>query len=125
MTNVRTNSLASKHALEQHLAELDDEAPAEDPIDAAPDVDVHDATAKEIAWLRKEVADLREHLAIIRGQAGDIPLKSGGDRPWLRIATTVAATFVLGAIAQRTFASARSWASARPLITARLHRRFW
>ena len=72
----------------------------------------------EIAELQKQVADLTRQL----GTLGNHP-QMREDRPWLRIATTLAATFVLGRIVDR-FRLGTTGATAVPLIAAQLGHRF-
>jgi len=51
-------------------------------------------------------------------------MSHGELRPWLRIAATVATTYVLGCIIQRLRLGAPG-AAAVPIIAAQLDRRFW
>ncbi|MBB3593082.1 hypothetical protein FHX08_003426 [Rhizobium sp. BK529] len=100
MTNIRTKGRLAKAALEQHLAELEDEPPVTDSPDDALDLDL-DAARKEIAWLRKEVADLRGRLAVIRGETQDASSDHGDTHPWLHIGFAIAAAWVLRKLVPR------------------------
>lgn len=73
---------------------------------------------KEITQLQKQVADLSRQVATINNNAA-----VREERPWLRIATTLAATFVLGRIVDR-FRLGATGATAIPLIAAQLGHRF-
>ncbi|CDM60651.1 MULTISPECIES: hypothetical protein [Rhizobium] len=121
MTNFRAKGFNGKN-LDSYLAEYDDPG-VEETVDAAEDDDM-DAGQKEIAWLRKEVADLRERLSVIRGETGGIPAAKDRARPWLRIAATAAATFILGKAFHRLRLGAAG-AAAIPRITPQLARKLW
>jgi hypothetical protein len=73
---------------------------------------------KEINQLQKQVADLSRQVATINNH---VPVVQ--DRPWMRIAATVAATFVLGRIVDR-FRLGVAGATAVPMIAAQLGHRF-
>jgi hypothetical protein len=112
MTDIRSSGFGSKLELQRHLDELDDEAPAEDPIEDM-EIDDLDAARREIAWLRKEVADLRERLAVIRDQTEDLSPGQADDHPWLRIAAAIATTFVLGSWFSVCASARRAWLPSR------------
>ncbi|MGO4441549.1 hypothetical protein [Rhizobium sp. RAF56] len=87
--------------LEFHLAEFEDHDPiVEEPVDVAEEDDV-EADQKEMAWLHKELADLREQLAILHSDTDGSPTAKANARPWLPIAASAAAMFVLGRVVQR------------------------
>lgn len=100
MVNIRTNGPESKAALEEHLGELDEEASPDDPVSNASQVDDLEAARKEIAWLRKEVADLRERLVVARAQTDDVAQDRADNHPWLRI-VFVTGAWVLGKLVKR------------------------
>jgi hypothetical protein len=78
----------------------------------------------EIAQLQKQVADLSKQLATLKSRKEpEAFLSIGQDRPWMRIAATVAATFVLGRIVDR-FRLGAAGATAVPMIAAQLGHRF-
>ena len=120
MTNIRSSGFTSKQDLQRHLAELEDEAPAEGPkVERAWSEDL-DAALKEIAWLRKEVMDLREQWTNIGGRAEELP-SHGRYNPWLRIVLLVATTIALGKLVERLRLGAAG-AAAVPMITGQLER---
>jgi hypothetical protein len=124
MTDIRAKGFHSKSELREHLAELDEEAPAHHSLEEASDADDLNAARKEIACLRKEVADIRERLAVIRIQTEDVPESRRDAHPWRRIAATVIASYVLGKLVQRLRLGAPG-AAAAPMIVAQLDRRLW
>lgn len=76
----------------------------------------------EIAQLQKQVADLSKQLSTLKSRK-EVALPVAHDRPWMRIAATVAATFVLGRIVDR-FRLGAAGATAVPMIAAQLGHRF-
>jgi hypothetical protein len=80
----------------------------------------------EIARLREEVADLRRQLLNERetSQEEKDGLSDRQESPWLKIAGTVALTFVLGKLVRRLRLGAAG-AAAVPLITAEINRKVW
>lgn len=85
------------------------------------------ASAKQqITALRREVADLRARLATIRKQTEgmEAPPSRGELHPWLRVAVTVATTYLLGRLVQRLRLGAPG-AAAVPMIASQLDRRIW
>lgn len=110
----RTQKKIERHSADGGTDSLADRAPKSDDFASA---------RREIAALRKEVAALRERLSEIRMQTDDISSQAA-ERPWLRIAGTVAATFLLGKLAQRLRLGAAG-AAAVPLIVAQANGRIW
>ncbi|KQV82061.1 hypothetical protein [Rhizobium sp. Root1220] len=105
MTRTRTKGFTSPAQLREYLADAEIDAP-EEAIDEPADHDP-EANVKELAWLRKEVADLRERLATVR----EDPLHSDGAakleiHSWLGLAAAGAAAFILGSFAQHVWAGA-------------------
>jgi hypothetical protein len=96
MTDIKARGFDSMAQLQEHLDDVDEASAEELPAE------YDDPAQKEIAWLRKEVADLREHLSYIRDRANDAEIFPQRDvNPWLRIAAIVATTYVLGRLMQR------------------------
>nr|WP_105430903.1 hypothetical protein [Neorhizobium tomejilense] len=124
MTHIRMRGLGTRNEVEEHLVELAEGTPTEDYGDGDPQAVDLDAAKREIAWLRKEVADLRERLATIRGQTEGFPRASEDTHPWMRIAAAMATTFILGKLVQRLRLGAAG-AAAVPMIAAQLDRRLW
>lgn len=122
MTNFRAKGFDSPSQLREHLIELEEESPAEDPSTAR----AVRSDEREIAALRKEVENLRERLSAIRKEAEgiDAPPPRGERHPWMRIAATVAMTYFLGRLVQRLRLGA-SGAAAMPMIAAQVDRRLW
>jgi hypothetical protein len=76
----------------------------------------------EITQLQKQVADLSKQIAALKTSNNAVaPITH--DRPWMRIAATVAATFVLGRVVDR-FRLGAAGATAVPMIAAQLGHRF-
>ncbi|CDZ35589.1 Hypothetical protein NGAL_HAMBI1145_29200 [Neorhizobium galegae bv. officinalis] len=124
MTDIRMKGLGTRNEVEEHLVELAEGAPTEDYGDGDPQAVDLDAAKREITWLRKEVADLRERLGTIRGQTEDVPRAPEDTHPWMRIAAAMATTFILGKLVQRLRLGAAG-AAAVPMIAAQLDRRLW
>ncbi|MEW9612641.1 hypothetical protein AB3G45_02025 [Shinella sp. S4-D37] len=122
MTDFRARGFDSPAQLREHLAELDEESPADDPGMANGDP----SAEQQIAALRREVADLRRRLTAIRGETEglDAGRPRGELHPWLRIAATVATTYLLGRLVQRLRLGAPG-AAAVPMIATQLDRRIW
>ncbi len=118
MTNIRTRGFESPAHLREHLAEIDiepDHAAITEKLD-------NSDVLREIAWLRRDVTLLREQLAVKLDQPFAATAKE--EHPWTRILLGVAATTILGAIAQRLRLGAPG-AAAVPLLTAEFDRRIW
>jgi hypothetical protein len=124
MTDIRMKGVGTRNEVEEHLVELAEGAPTEDYGDGDPQAVDLDAAKREIAWLRREVIDLRERLASIRGQTDDVPRAPKETHPWMRIAAAMATTFILGKLVQRLRLGAAG-AAAVPMITAQVDRRLW
>ena len=122
MTNFRAKGFDIPSQLREHLIELEEESPAEDPSTPR----ANRAAEGEIAALRKEVEDLRARLATIRTQAEaiDAPPSRGERHPWMRIAATVAMTHLLGRLVQRLRLGAPG-AAAVSMIASQIDRRIW
>lgn len=95
MTDIRAKGFDNPAQLREHLAELEEESPAEDsgvadekPISAE----------QQIAALWQELADLRARVALIRKQTDGMGARpSRGDvHPWLRVLATATTTYLLG-----------------------------
>jgi hypothetical protein len=122
MTNFRAKGFDSPLQLREHLIELEEESPAEDPSTARADR----SAERDIAALRKEVEYLRARLSLIRKEAEgiDAPPSRGERHPWMRIAKTVAMTYLLGRLVQRLRLGAPG-AAAVPMIASQIDRRIW
>ncbi|RDJ03302.1 hypothetical protein B5K06_30370 [Rhizobium grahamii] len=97
MVDTRTKGRSAKVALEQYFEEL--EEPAESDLGTDDDdVIPPDEALREVAWLRKEVGDLRARLAVMRGATNDNLQDVATRHPWFRITATVAGLVMLGAI---------------------------
>ena len=118
MSDIRMKGPETRAALEEYLEEVD--GPDAVPSEYMPEADIN-AARKEIAWLRKEVADLRQRVTMIQAQ-DDRPRDGNDDRPWARLAFTIAATFVFGKLVRRLHLGAAG-AAAVPVISAQLSRR--
>lgn len=132
MTNIRTSGFGSPASLRRHLADWDDEMGTDAERDEMPQSDTdafNPAEARrEIAWLRKEVFELRERLLTIHDESeletADAPQTRGDRHPWLRIAATVATTYLLGRLVQHMRLGAPGVAAV-PLIASQIDRRVW
>jgi ElaB/YqjD/DUF883 family membrane-anchored ribosome-binding protein len=124
MTDIRMKGLGTRSEVEQHMVELAEVVPEEDHDDGDQQAADLDRAKREIAWLRKEVADLREQLTAIHGQRAEISPAPGDAHPWMRIAAAMATTFVVGRLVQRLRLGAAG-AVAVPMIAAQLDRRLW
>ncbi len=94
MTNIKTRGFKDPAELREHLAELDDEAPAEDPP-LKEDNEFHLA----IDELQRDVDELRRRVDAISVRRRSSPAPE--HHPWLRVFATAAATFVLGRVFRR------------------------
>lgn len=122
MTNIKARGFESPSHLREHLDELEQDSPAEDPSLAKAVL----PPEEEIAELRRAVADLQARLMTIREQTEEIdaPPSRGDLHPWLRIVVTAATTFVLARLVQQ-FRLGAPGAAAVPMLTAQLDRRLW
>lgn len=121
MTNIRAAGFDSPAQLREHLADLDDE---ERPADAQGEIsgDPLSDIEREIAWLRKEVEDLRERVDWLFERDRTAATASRGTNPWLRIAITALSTVVIGGLLSRLRLGAAG-AAAVPMIVSELGRR--
>lgn len=117
MTNIKATGCDSAEQLRDHLAELDEEAPADDPAVEGEWIDPRE----EIAALRNEVGEQHQRLASICGYTDGVSAPTGFDHPWQRIAVMVAATVIFGRLAQKLGLGAAG-AVAFPLIATQLGR---
>lgn len=122
MTDIRAKGFDSPAQLREHLAELEEESPADDPGvgNESP------SAQQQIEALRREVADLRARLTTIRKQTDGMDARpSRGDvHPWLRVLATAATTYLLGRLVQRLRLGAPG-AAAVPMIASQIDRRIW
>lgn len=106
------------------MARIVADVAAEEPVETALRIDDLDSASRQIALLREEVADLRARLSTVRAQTNNVALQAAETHPWLRIAGTVAFTFVLGKLVQHMRLGAAG-AAAVPLIVAQANGRIW
>ena len=98
MTYYRTKGPSVRTELAQYFAAFaDDREP--DSLEIDKDDDFR-AAEKELAWLHKEVADLREQLAAMGG-TNDYSGRSPLPRRWLPTATTIVITAALAGFLYR------------------------
>lgn len=123
MTDTRAKGFDSPAQLREHLAELEEESPAEDP--GAGDKKPMSAE-QQISDLRQEVADLRARLTTIRKQTDGMDARPSREdlHPWLRVLATAATTYLLGRRVQRLRLGAPG-AAAVPMIASQIDRRIW
>ncbi len=122
MTDIRAKGFDSPAQLREHLAELEEESPAEDPGVR----NENPSAQQQIEAIRQEVADLRARLITIRKQTDGMDARpSRGDvHPWLRVLATAATTYLLGRLVQRLRLGAPG-AAAVPMIASQIDRRIW
>jgi hypothetical protein len=113
MTNIRSRGFDSPAQLLENLGDVDDEL--EDTAGAAPLDDgagfARQAAVwrREIAWLRKDVADLGDRLSFIPGQAIEEHAKGPGSARWVgftALAVLALSTLKLAKAARRDDMSA-------------------
>ena len=122
MTDIRAKGFDSPAQLREHLDELEEESPAEDPVVG----NEHPSAQQQIEALRQEVADLRARLTTIRKQTDGMDARPSREdlHPWLRVLATVATTYLLGRLVQRLRLGAPG-AAAVPMIASQIDRRIW
>jgi hypothetical protein len=120
MTDIRAKGFDSPAQLREHLAELEEESPAEDQVVG----NEHPSVQERIEALRQEVADLRARLTSIRKQTEGMGARpSRGDvHPWLRVLATAAMTYLLGRLVHSLRLGAPGTAAV-PMIASQIDRR--
>ncbi|MCS3742198.1 hypothetical protein [Rhizobium sp. BK661] len=103
MVDTRTKGSGAKAALEQYFEEIE-EGQREPPDDDENLLELEDAL-REVAWLRKEVGDLRTQLAIMRGSTEEVTKEAS--RSWLKVTAAAATALALGTIFSRRHYRAR------------------
>ena len=103
MVDTRAKGRLAKVALDQYFEEIE-ERQSEPPNDDEHVLELEDAL-REIAWLRKEVGDLRAQLAIMRGSTQEVTQATDASLSWLT--ATAATALALGAILCRRHYRAR------------------
>jgi hypothetical protein len=124
MTNIRFKGFDSPTQLREHLADVEEGASADDLAEDLPGEDELQSALREVAWLRKDVADLREQLALFPGQLKAVGGSRVGAYPWLRMGVAVLAAIALG----RWALHLRQGAPGNPavsMIPARIDRDRW
>ncbi|MDS7594037.1 hypothetical protein [Agrobacterium tumefaciens] len=91
MTNIKTHGFKDPAQLREHLAELDEEYPADD----TPNADLN-VFRSDIEELQRDVLELRRRVDEL--DAPRQPHPAPEFHPWLRVFATAAATFVLGRV---------------------------
>jgi len=105
MVDTRAKGRVAKVALDQYFAEIE-ERQSEPPNDDEHVFELEDAL-KEVAWLRKEVGDLRAQLAIMRGSEEEVTQATEASRSWLTVTAAAATALALGTIFSRRHYRAR------------------
>lgn len=124
MTDVRSKGFSGKAERDQQLVEAGENL-SQEAINAPEEGAELDAARREIAWLRKDVEDLRSHLRFIQTQQAPIQVERASDHhSWLRVLTTVAASWALSQVAGRLRLGAVGVAAA-PFLAGRLNRWLW
>lgn len=98
MTNLKARGFDNPAQLREHL---DDGVESDNDAEGAQEND-EDFRIKEVAWLRKEVSDLRLQLDVINGRgevSGSVTVEAVV--PWPKIIGVIALTYVLARLAQR------------------------
>jgi len=97
MTDIRAKGFSSRAELEQYLEELEDDG---GPSVLEDDDEVFRAASKELAWLRKEVADLREQLSFGQMRRNAVDERENG-RSLAWVAASVIITAMLARLLSR------------------------
>lgn len=118
MTYEPTKAISVERDPEDHLAE-----PADAPAPYLKDMDAH-AVRREIAWLQKEVVELRTVVEEMQREKAYASVVEVERHPLLRVAATAAVSFVLGRIAQR-LRLGMAGTAAVPYLATQLNRRLW
>lgn len=95
MTTLRTHGFDSPGQLRDYLEDLDDEEPTDVLAQGQNDEFNHYYAQREIGWLRKEIADLRERVTVA-SEPTDALSGPFIARPWRRLAIAAAAAFLVG-----------------------------
>jgi hypothetical protein len=114
MSTIKTKGFDSPEQVREYLEELDDVPSKEPPRDRS--------IQREIAVLRGKIEDLK--IRVEEMQEEDDERTAPQSHGWLRAASAIALTFVVGHFARR-IGLGRAGALATPLVVARLTRRMW
>lgn len=103
MTDIRTNGFASSRQFQEHLDDLVEEGRDAEPADEF-SVEQQRLAQVEIAWLRREISDLRESIAVANGNPRDSEVSRqnrqvGRESLLFGIASLLAAAFLWRKIA--------------------------
>jgi hypothetical protein len=120
MSDFRAKGLKGKE-LASVLQEIQE--PLLDEAGDTPEEDDLEAAQHEVAWLRKEVADLRERVFLGLEEPVDVPLAKVENDPWSRIAAVVAAAIVFAQIVGQLRLSTRGTAEIATKGERRLQQR--
>jgi hypothetical protein len=98
MANLKARGFDNPAQLREHL---DDIVESDNVAQGAQFENDEEFRIKEVAWLRKEVSDLRLQLDVINGR-GEMSRSATveAEVPWLKIVGAVAFTYVLARVAQ-------------------------
>ncbi|PKA40077.1 hypothetical protein CWR43_29685 [Rhizobium sullae] len=124
MTNIRFKGFDSPSQLREHLADVEEDASVADLAEDIPVDDDLQSAQREVAWLRKDVADLREQLALFRRRPKIVAVSRIGAYSWLRMAAAVLAVVAL-ATWVRHLRHGRLGIRAAQMIPARADRNHW
>ena len=97
MANIRASGFDSKSELQEHLLEL---VPENEP-DGDGEADVNRAAEVELAWLRKEVAELRGQFSAMASKAAEPRSAGGRGAFWLKVALAAVAAGAIGTLIPR------------------------
>jgi hypothetical protein len=100
MTNIRAKGFSDKIELAEELAELEEFNDVHELADGMSELPESGTSLREVAWLRKEVADMRERLLIRQRRMEN---SNPAQESWSTVQTTAAlgATLVLGVLLLR------------------------
>ncbi|MFP3547520.1 hypothetical protein SB748_29410 [Rhizobium sp. SIMBA_035] len=100
MTNIRAKGFSSQTELNQYLDDIEEDR---DP-NILKDGDEEDlrAAEKELAWLHKEVADLRDQLSLGHQRKKIVSDERENRRPLIWVAATLAVSAVLSRLLNRS-----------------------
>lgn len=140
MTDIRNRGFKTKAELDEHLADAEDAAAAEEVAAAPLDYAVQDQEAAELAGLQADIASLRDELALVRARLAVVREQAKtvvserarwadasaheqlGDHPWLKLAGAMTLTF-FAARALRGLPLSAMATAAMPLALSRFDRR--
>jgi len=96
MSTIKARGFDSPSELQEYLDDIDRD---DDPPEEEDGEDNYAASLREVAWLRKEVMDLRQRLQSLQGNPGTRSLNPTS--PSMKILGTVAVILLIGGFLQR------------------------